>query len=275
MVAQVLVPPIFLPLPGGLIIGGLVLVGVILFQLWGGRKVLGEGLATAVQWLVDRGTFIVKWVFEKVVEAWGLVAGPLRNLWDAIWDVTFELVSQVRDIVLERIPAALRWAADQVAALADRVTRVTNGLILWVQGLVDGLGAAIVASRDWLLEVPIAALATAVGALDGFVRGDAIPRLQDGIREAWDWARTAVKGVRLDLALLSALVAGGVMTAVRIVTRCSTFLRWLCGRPKDTLHAIMTGNWPILSLPIMLAAIRGLASGGDAVEDELSRYLEV
>ena len=62
---------------------------------------------------------------------------------------------------------------------------------------------------------------------------------------------------------------------VRIVSRCSEFLRWLCSRPKDTLHAIMTGNWPILGLPIMLGAIRALATGGDAVEDELSRYLEV
>ena len=269
-----LVPPIFLPLPGGLIIGGIVLVGVVLFHLFGGSKVLGEGLNIAVQWLLDRTTFITQWVFEKVVEAWGLVTRPLRNLWDAIWDVTFELVGAVRDIVIERIPAALRWAAGQLGELADRVTRVANGLILWVTGLTDALGASIVATRDWLVDVPIRAVSEAVGALGGFVTGEAIPRLQDGIREAWDWSRDAVKGVRLDLALLTALVAGGVMTAVRIVTRCSTFLRWLCGRPKDTLHAIMTGNWPILSLPIMLAAIRGLATGGDAVEDELARYLD-
>lgn len=274
MLAQVLIPPILLPIPGAVIVGGIIMVGIALFQLFGGSKVLAEGIEVAVQWLLDRTVVITKWVFERAVEAWGLVVAPLRDLWAAMWDLSFELARVVRDIVVHRIPQALSWAADELAALGARVSGVALGLFRFIGEIRDSLTGLVTTTRDWLVAVPIAAAMAAVVALEGFVTGVAVPRLWDGIREARDALGRLVKGVRVDLAVLTALVAGGVMTAVRLVNRCSKFLRWLCGRPKDVLHAIMTGNWPILSLPIMLAAIRGMATAGDAVEDELARYLD-
>lgn len=272
MAAQ-LVPPLFVPTPGTLIVAGVVVVGVSLFKLFGGFELIGAALQSSVTWLLQRADFVARWIYERAVSAWASVTGGLRRLWAGIATFASDVWEAVRVITLVHIPAAIRWAEQRVGALWDAL----NGWVADLAGrIADALTAALRAVDDlrrWVVAVPVAGLWGAVRSLTALVVDDVIPSIGNGLADVWRRARGLVSDLRLDLAFLFALGAGVVTTAVRTVWRCGEFLRWLCSRPKDMLHALMTGNWPILSLPIAIAAIRALATSSDAVEDELSNYI--